>query len=244
MIRIGHGFAAVFNAFGDWGNPNILAARLVAAGLAAEVEAASEGLPDLRGCQGLVVGASTLEALDYAWPGLVAARETISRFLAAGGLVLATGLPATAFGRALTQDGVTRAGMGLTDQSFTVQAAPRYADCLWTTTVAPGDVIGPLNTALTWTDSRTPWFRLRLSSDPATPGCEGCQTGALFTTQVIGPVLVRNPALVTALAGRLAGRPLPGVPDDQAIAAFARRGHHRGVDRLTRTLRRSAGRSG
>ncbi len=240
MITIGQAFSSRFNAYGDWANARLLASRLRSAGFDVAMDIAAEGLPDLDDCRFVVIGAATPEALGFAWDRLLAARDEIVGYLAAGGLMLVTGLPATAFGRSLTVDGQTRPGMGLTDQEFGWREKRSYADCLWTTPGVDRELIGVLNTALTWTPSAKPLFRLVASSDPATPASEGSRQGGLFTSQLIGPLLARNPALLTQFASLAAGEALADpAAEGRSQEAFAERAYSQKLAYLKDLLSKS-----
>ncbi|MDR2897002.1 MAG: hypothetical protein LBV30_10205 [Propionibacteriaceae bacterium] len=234
MITIGQGFAGLFNSYGDWGNAQLLARRLADAGLAAEVTASASDLPDLGTCDIVFIGAATLPTFRRQLDRLLTCGDELRQYSSAGGVLFVTGLPAAALGRSLTYHQQSLGCLQLTDQEFQIHDKRRFTDGVWQLFGSDTDVVGVLNSHLTWTDSATPFLKTSLTAQPGHPRTDGCQQGKLFSSQVIGPLLARNPDLLDKVANMVAGQELAS--DDQPWMDFEKAAHAQADRYLTEML--------
>ena len=83
---------------------------------------------------------------------------------------------------------------------------------------------------MTVTCRETPFFTVERASESFVGSTEGCVKGGLFGTELCGPLLVRNPAVLDYYAARLAKKELP--PCTSAWYRFAREGYDRLLAKL------------
>jgi len=91
-----------------------------------------------------------------------------------------------------------------------------------TTDLAEGEVVGAINTSIEYTPSATPLFQVRATSDKSyTSSVEGFRGEGLYATNLIGPLLVRNPNMLDRVASIVCKAELPPVQEPWASHAGA-----------------------
>lgn len=204
MIRIVHAYPDLMNIYGDYANIALLQKRLECAGHTVLVThfSVTEEI-SLSGCDLLYFGAGTEKAMVAALRDLAEHAGEISSFAAFGGCVLATGNAMALLGnRVVAQDGEVLEGLALLDYESAVQPGRRYAEYILSTTLTAQPIVGAVNTSLAVSGDARPLFSVEACTekqrDPAV--ALGAIWRNVCATQLCGPLLVRNPALLDAYA--------------------------------------------
>ena len=240
MNRIVVGYPDLLNLYGGWAAPELLRRRLESAGETAAVDTFSVGsAPDLTHCDLLLFPAGTERALAAALDDLAPHRESLRAYLEAGGLALCTGNAGALLCRSFTDlAGRAHEGLGFLDAEARQIPKRRYAEYILSSPLLGPDVIGAINTSVEFAGAETPLWTVEYESEPLLPGkTEGFVRGNAFATQLVGPLLVRNPRLLDLFCAKLCGHELPPGADDWYVYAC------RGYESALATLKKEAGKA-
>lgn len=208
MIKIMYAYPDLMNVYGDYANVLLLQKRLACAGYDVAVSTFSvcEDI-SLTGCDLLYLGGGTEGALMAALKDIALHADEIQSFAAFGGNILATGNAMMLLGRSITPlSGETVLGVDLLELDAIVQPRRRYAEYLLSTPLSVTPVLGALNTSLDISGSARPLFTVDACTEKADDAVAvGAIKRNVCATQLTGPLLVRNPALLDAYAQLLIG---------------------------------------
>ena len=217
----------LLDLYGDSGNFTVIKTRLAEAGYDPVAECRSVGDPfDLTQYNFIYISPGLPKNLAVAAADLVPRSENLFEAIENGVVFLATGNAPALFGEELIlDDGEKIKGCGLFPVKHHFGKKITIRDLVGFTDTGL-EVTGFLNS----TDTRegeyeTPFVRItgsgktdcgRTSYDKTT---DGTRKKNLFATELLGPVLVRNPELLRELLNLIAGEPLP--PYDDALETEA-----------------------
>jgi CobQ-like glutamine amidotransferase family enzyme len=244
----------LLGTYGDSGNADILAKRLLWRGIAAEILTVRSGDPVPVGAQLYVVGGG--EDL----PQALASRQLgsgaghpLRRAVDAGAVVLAVCAGLQILGSSFVgPDGEESEGLGILDCRTVRGRGPRSVGEVVTEAAADlnlGELTGYENHAgvTELGPDATPLGRVLVGvGNGDGSGCDGARTGRVLGTYMHGPVLARNPGLADLLLGWVVGELSP-LDDAEAQALRGERLHAaragraampRRLDRVARLLRR------
>lgn len=239
MIKLIHAYPDLMNIYGDYANLLLLQKRLACAGHDAVIETFSVGQDiSLTGCDLLYIGAGTEKSMLAALDDIAAHAQEISSFAAFGGNVLATGNAMALLGRAVTDKaGQRKSGIGWFDLQTVIAPGRRYAEYILTTPLVPAPVLGALNTSLDITGGARPLFAVERCTQKAEDAVAlGVIRRNVVATQLCGPLLARNPALLDAYAMLLTGGAIPDC--DEPWYGFAAAAYDSALATLRREARR------
>lgn len=208
-ICILHLFPKRLSLYGEYGNVAVLAKTLQGLGKKVEVIPYEEGELTLDGVDMVYVGAGTEEGIVEACKILQPHKEAIKNGISAGTHFLATGNAMALFGKELAYDGEHVPTVEAFPYKTEMSSKKRYlADALGKD--AEGNIyVGFVNTGCVYTGTNKPAMELllgaKLGNDKATPA-EGYKEENFFGTQLIGPVLTKNPHLLGAFVKTLTGQ--------------------------------------
>ncbi len=212
MIRIVCAYGDLMNLYGEYAAPLFLKTRLQLAGEKVEIRRFSLGeTPDLRGCDLLLFPAGTEQAMLRALADLRPNRAEIAAYAEGGGRVLLTGNAGALFAESVTgADGRAQESLGLLRGKAAILPGRRYAEYILHGEAFGADLVGSINTSMTFDWEEDPLFTVDYESEPLLPGkTEGARRGNIMATQLTGPLLVRNPHALDRVCEALAGRALP-----------------------------------
>ena len=243
MITIVSAYADLMNLYGDYANAEALKRRLNSAGQPAEIRHISVGNEfDLSGCDLLYIGAGTEPAMLTALKDIEKNGDQIRDYLQSGGKILATGNAAALLAQSISfESGETFGGLALCDYEVLITGKRRYAEYIMTTPLIEREVVGATNASIEISESASPMFAVTCCTGSwDTRTVEGYCKDGIYVTELCGPLLVRNPALLEYFAALLCGGDLP-LCDDSWLA-FARAGYDSVLDTLkkARGTRRKA----
>ncbi len=222
-IRILHLFPKRLSLYGEYGNVAVLARTLQDLGNQVEVLSYEEGELSFRDVDMVYMGAGTEEALWEANRLLQPHKEAVQKAIADGVSFLATGNAMALFGTELTLDGEKTAALEAFSYHTEMTSKKRYlADALGKD--PEGNIyVGFINTGCVYTGTDKPVMELllgtKLGNNKADPA-EGYKEGGFFGTQLIGPVLTKNPHLLSAFVKALTGEDYVPAPESNLQRAY------------------------
>ena len=197
-IKILHLFSRLLSLYGEYGNIAILEKTLTDKGHSVTVER-TESLPqDLSGYNLVYTGAGTEDDIIAAAQRL---GDSGRDYLAKGGLWLATGNSVALLGGEIEYNGRVEKGLGALD--FTTAMS---RENLFST-----QIIGYVNTSSVYEGIECPLFELSLGNDLGNDkksGADGIFKDGIIATQLTGPLLVKNPAVLGYVYEKLTGEAL------------------------------------
>ncbi len=222
-----HAFPRLMSLYGDYANAAVLKRRLELAGVECEtirVDSAKElgSYP----CENslLFIGAGTELSAARVCGDCFEGRAEIKRFLDGGGYALACGVAGAALGEGIQIDGALRRGAGVADMRFVFKrGVRRYGEVLARFEGAADETVGVINTSCDVNAGGSPMFSVEYSSLGSVGPSEGFSDGRVFCSELTGPLLVRNPALLEYFASLLAGRELG--PADDPLFGYMKSGY-------------------
>ena len=212
-VMILHLYYDLMNLYGDWANADVLARKLKARGIKAEVERKSVGDDIDFGKYAFVyIGSGTERSQQACISDIARARhgDALVRHIEAGMHVLATGNAHEIFGRAVTTaDGKRIDTLGLMEFE-TVQLNARVTgDSVLKPDFLKDRLIGFINRAGGYQKGAADRpFIAELGPDAGDkPRAEGIRYKNMLGTYLTGPILVRNPPLLDYFADLLYPNP-------------------------------------
>ncbi|MEA5051657.1 MAG: hypothetical protein VB021_09345 [Oscillospiraceae bacterium] len=216
MIKIVYAYGDLLGLYGEYANVKALQQRLESAGETVEVETVHVGDNfRLTGAQLFYVGAGTEGKMLAALEDINEKKSELLAYLENGGLALATGNALAMFGGTVVDaDGASAKGLGFGDFGVRIDDKRRYGEFIARCDLVREKVVGSINTSLTVVSREKPMFDIEFASAPILQGAtEGIVKNNFYGTELSGPLLVRNPALLDVFAEKVAGRALPRCTD-------------------------------
>ena len=223
QIRILHLFPKRLCLYGEYGNVAVLARTLETLGNNVEVISYEDGTLSFEDVDMVYVGAGTEDAIWEANRLLQPHKQIIKNAVADGISFLATGNAMALFGSELTYDGVAAAALEIYSYKTEMSSKKRHlADALGKDT--DGNIyVGFINTGCVYIGTDKPVMELllgkKLGNDKVTPA-EGYREGSFFATQLIGPVLTKNPHLLSTFVKKLTGEEYTIDPNSNLQKAY------------------------
>jgi len=196
--------------YGDYANAAALVRLLREAGKTVEHVSFTlgENIPD---CDMIFFTAGSEKAMLAALEDLLPKRERLQMLLENGTKILATGNSMAMFGSSVVdlQD-ESIAALDFADYACRILPTRSYSERLLTFAPAQVEVVGVVNSSLDIFKPENPLTSMFTASS-AIPfdKTEGYASGNLYTTEQIGPLLVKNPALLHYFAEFLVGEAIP-----------------------------------
>lgn len=198
------------NLYGDYGNVVMLRKRLEELGMEVRVDrrSASDVLFDGTSYDFIYCGAGTEKKRDKALGLLSAEKDALKDAIEGGTHVLFTGNSWEMLGkRILTVDGVDAAGLGIFDYVTSETDTRITHDIVAETDLLDRPVVGFVNKCGSVTDVKTPLFTKLLlgPGNSEDEGSEGFRYKNFCGTELIGPLLVKNPHMMDMYLRELCG---------------------------------------
>ena len=224
-MKIVHLYPDLMNLYGSYGSVSVLRRHLERAGCAVTVETVSPGeVADIAGADFLFMGAGTERAERFAAADFARLGPAVKAAAADGTAILFAGTAMELLGASVTdKNGETFAGIGLAGFT-TVQGRERIVgDVYGTTDLFPEAVVGFMNKCGLIRDVETPLLTgLAMGfGNEAEKGPEGFHWQNVFASELTGPILVKNPRLLEAVAAAIFARRGAPAPEDVPTDPFA-----------------------
>ncbi len=225
MIRIFHAFDSLMNLYGEYGNVSMLERALKDAGEEVEVITLKrlEGF-DPDSCGFLYIGAGTEGAAAAACTECAEQKDRLSAYAERGGLALLTGTAPALFGKGVVLNGMLHEGAGVLDVTYKVTPGKRsYSEFIMSCDEISDSVVGAISTSSEIISGETPFFTARFDAAGILHGTtEGAKKDGIYASELIGPLLARNPALLNFFAAKIAGHEIEVCPESAAMG-FAKK---------------------
>ncbi len=205
-MKILHLYYDLCNLYGDYGNLAMLERKLSEKGAQVTVDRLSVGDDINFSDYSLVyIGSGTELNQKVALKDIVKYKNDIKSALDNGTILLTTGNSFEIFGKEITDlDGNRFEGLGFFGFSVTESDKRIVTDAKCKTDIINDTVIGFVNKSSEITGVDTPMFAMEEGyGNCKDDSGEGIVYGNFYGTHIIGPVLVRNPALCDFFADKL-----------------------------------------
>ena len=240
---IWHLYPELMSLYGEYANLSVLRRLLEDLGGTVRVRTATfEDTPDLAGADLVYMGAGTERGQKAVLTDMARYAEQLRAAAAGSTLLLFTGNAMEVLGACVTDAaGKAWPGLGLAD--FTTVETERRApgDVIAVPALWEGSAVGFMNKCSATSGVETPLFSalpMGFGND-APGGAEGYAAGNILATHLTGPALVKNPAFLDYVAGRLyenRGAQRPALPEDAPWRVHARRAYEVTLAELTARL--------
>lgn len=229
-VKILHMLPRLLSLYGEYGNVRVL--EKYAPG--AEVDCWEGGELTLSGYDLVYIGSGTEDNLLEAVKRLAPYRDAIASSVAAGTHWLATGNAMTLFGSEILRGGEKTAALGIFGYETEIAAGKRYLGDVLTEPAFGAPLVGFVNTSCIYKGIEAPLLELKLNpnlGNDKQSAADGIREQNFYGTQLIGPVLVKNPHFLAQLAGELTGETPVIAPEENIVRAY-----RVAVDELTKRL--------
>lgn len=207
-IKILHLFPKLLSLYGEYGNVAVLRRTLEQNGIEVQVDSYEDGILNLEGYGLVYVGAGTEDNLMEAIRRLLPYADEIKASVAGSTRWLVSGNAMTLFGAAVSRYEAASPALGCFDYSTTIHDDRRYLGDVLTEEAFGGPLVGFINTSSVFTGVAAPLLTLKLNTNLGNDkkGCmDGIHVGNFYGTQLIGPVLAKNPHLLCHICRELTG---------------------------------------
>ncbi len=228
-LRFIHFYPDLMSLYGSYANVAVLRRYLERLGNAVTVEAVRPGeAADLSGADFLFMGAGTEHSARAAMEDFARFGPAVRAAAEDGAAMLFAGTAMELLGASVTEaDGTSYAGIGLAGFSAVHGEKRLVEDVYGHTDLFPEAVVGFMNKCGTVTGVETPL----LTSVEFGYGNEGLKTPEgfhwrnVFASQLTGPLLVKNPKLLEAVAAAVYARRGESLPAERAADSWAEQGY-------------------
>ena len=218
QIKILHLVPHLLSLYGEYGNVAILQKTLTDAGYNVTVSHWDQGALELAGFDVIYVGSGTEDNLLEAVNRLLPFRDAIASSIASGQLWLATGNAMTLFGSTISYRGSSYPGLDVLP--YTTQIAKkRYLGDVLTADAFGAPLIGFVNSSCQYQGIEDTLLSFRLGDKLGNVKGEnrdGICRENFIGTQLIGPVLVKNPHFLCYMIEKITGEAIV-LPADSNI---------------------------
>lgn len=237
-IRIIHFYPDLMNLYGSYANVSVLQRVLERAGAEVTVETVAPGQDcDLSGADFLFMGAGTERRQKTAAQDFLRFADAVKAAAEAGTPMLFCGTAMELLGKSITDaDGQEFAGIGLA--AFTsVQGKRRMVEDVYgTTDLYTEPVVGFINKCSIIKGIETPLLTATIlgygNEGPVT--AEGFRHGNVFASHLTGPILVKNPMLLEAVADAIFRHKNAPIPQKWDIDSWLTDGYAITAEQLKR----------
>ena len=222
-IRILRLYPELLDLYGDGGNVLVLKRRLEAMGhevLCDSLELSEK--KELESYDLIAVGAGKTRNLAAAMRDFSASSAALKTAVEAGRMVLATGTGMLLLGHGLRVGEEWIPGVGLFDYEGTETGQVAVSDCIVRMTGLATPLYGFVNQTVSISYPQRPNLFAVESGVAGAKGAEGQIQDNCLATSLLGPLLVKNPALCRWLLERLLGEDFAEYDDALAQSAWER----------------------
>ncbi len=202
--RILYLYYDIMNLYGENGNIRMMERILKEKGAEVEVEhkTVTDTDIDFMKYDFIYCGCGTERSRNACIVHLLQFKESLVSAYKSGKVMLFTGNSYEMLGKSLTvADGTVYEGMGLFEFTVTEQGRNRYTgDVTLESDLVSGELIGYINKCSKISPIEKPLFTIKSVVGTVKDTADGIYTDTFFGTQVIGPILVKNPAFAQHVA--------------------------------------------
>ena len=203
-IKILHLYSDFMNLYGEYGNVRLLTKNLEEKGCEVEVckKTVTDAEIDFEDYDFIYCGAGTESKRTFALTHLKKFKESLKSAFENNKVMLFTGNAWEMLGKTIeTADGKTIEGLNLFDFTVKEQNTRRLTgDIKAKAEFTDTDLIGFINKCSEVSEVTSPLFTLTMKPESFGFETEGIREKNLFGTQIVGPVLVKNPTFCNYIA--------------------------------------------
>lgn len=222
-LRIIHLFPKLLSLYGEYGNLAVLKKTLEENGHKVDLVHYEEGPLDLTNADLVYVGSGTEDNLLEAVKRLAPWQEAIRQSVENNTRWLVTGNAMALFGAELIADGNAIPALNVLSYTTALARAKRYIGDVLAKDAEGAWYVGFVNTANVYTGIADTWLQLELNPKLGNDK-EACADGVVYRnflgTQLIGPILAKNPHLLSRLCEELTGESVTLSPDSNICKAY------------------------
>ena len=222
-IKILHLFPRLLSLYGEYGNVAVLEKVLKEAGHTVTVTGWEKGDLDFTGFDFIYIGSGTEDNLLEAVKRLAPCADAVAASIRGGQQWLATGNAMTLFGKTITRKGVETAALGCFDYTTELNEQKRFLGDAVTAPYCGAPCIGFINNSCIYHGIDATLLELRLNpqlGNDKSSNLDGITAANFRGTQLIGPMLVKNPHVLAAVAEAITGAPLTLSEDSNIVKAY------------------------
>ena len=219
-IRILHLFPKLLSLYGEYGNVAVLRRTLENMGNTVTVDTYENGELILNEYDFIYVGAGTEDNLMEAIRRLIPHQDAIVESINRGDLWLATGNAMTLFGDTATRFNSSCDALGCFPYKTIIYDNKRYLGDVLT----EDGFVGFVNTSSVYEGIHAPLLTLQLGAKLGNDkqyGADGIHEKNFYGTQLIGPVLVKNPHFLEIICQAITGEEVVISAESNAKKAYA-----------------------
>lgn len=233
-IKILHLFPRLLSLYGEYGNVAMLERTIKAAGHPITVESYENGELTISGYDLIYVGAGTEDNLLEAIRRLMPYKENIAASITGNQLWLATGNAMTLFGASVTMHENVTEALGSFDYTTNIYDSKRYLGDVLSKECFGSEFVGFINTSCVYEGITAPLLELKLGNQLGNDkhsSDDGIHKNNFYGTQLIGPVLVKNPHFLNHICQLVTGEAV-SLPAD----SYAKKAYQVALDELTKRM--------
>jgi CobQ-like glutamine amidotransferase family enzyme len=222
-IKIQHLFPKLLSLYGEYGNIAIMRRTLEENGCSVAVDGYETGAFTVEDYDLIYVGAGTEDNLLEAAKRLMPYKDTIRSSVEKGQLWLATGNAMTLFGNCVMRGEDVSEALGCFPYVTTIHDSKRYLGDVLTAEGFEGEFVGFVNTSCVYEGITAPLLQFKLGTklgNNKLDGADGIREGNFYGTELIGPVLVKNPHFLAHLCRELTGQEITLSKESYAVKAY------------------------
>ena len=222
-IKILHLFPKLLSLYGEYGNIAVLRRTLEENGINVTVDSYEKGELHLEGYDFIYVGAGTEDNLFEAVKRLMPYRAAICASIHDGKLWLATGNAMALFGTTVKRGEAVSEALDCFSYVTIIHDSKRYLGDVLSAEGFEGQFVGFVNTSCVYEGITTPLLQLRLGTklgNTKQDSADGIREGNFYGTELIGPVLVKNPHFLAHIYRELTGKEINIAKDSYAQKAY------------------------
>ncbi len=234
-MKILHLYHDIMNLYGDYAN--LVAVKKLAEHNGADVTVDHRSIGGevcLSDYDLIYIGSGTERNMKVVLEDMKRFKDDLSACVSGGKVILLTGNAFEMLGRSITDaDGKVYEGLGLFDFDVTEQSTTRLVgDVIFDCGFLDSPVVGFINKCSEIKGIGEPLFTVRmgLGNCDGDKG-EGVRKNNLFCTHVTGPVLVKNPHLLTCLYTLIAG-----AQPDESCLEYEKKGYEVTLRELSKRI--------
>ncbi len=186
----------IMNLYGESGNIRMIERMLREAGkdVIVDGKTVTDKNIDFEKYDFIYCGCGTERSRDVVLRHLTLFKDSLKKAYESGKVMLFTGNSYEMLGKEITVGDAKTEGLGLFDFTVSEQRKDRFSgDVTFNCNLCEGVLIGYINKCSEVTEITPPLFEIESVVGTVKTGPEGIHDNNFFGTQVIGPILVKNP---------------------------------------------------
>ena len=222
-IKILHLFPRLLSLYGEYGNMAVLRSTLENNGCHVQIDQYESGPLTLADYDLVYVGTGTEDNLMEAIRRLIPHKAAIQASISGGTHWLATGNAMTLFGSGINYCGSIGEALDCFDYRTVIHDDQRYLGDVLTGSAFGSPLVGFINTSSVYAGITSPLLKLKLNTNLGNDkkSCaDGIHECNFYGTQLIGPVLVKNPPFLCHICRELTGEEITISTDTNIQKAY------------------------